>query len=284
MFKKHLLFYIILIISSSCGKYKSQNELSYVARYQDDLLSKKALNLAIPQNLSAEDSLIFLKHYVNQWAREKAIIEHAVFNLNIEELELDLLVKNYKNALIKQRFEQNYLNQYLDTVITQESMLEYYTKNKNIFILKESIIKLVYIRTSKFAPDLDELKERMLLDYEEEDINWLIDYSHLYAKRSNFDLDNWIKFSDFINELPIQEFQSNNLLNETDEVIQIEDEEDYYLLKIVDYAIKDQIPPLTYVKDQVHSLILHQRKKELLQSLENNLFEKALKEGKFEFY
>lgn len=283
MFKKHLLFYVILIISSSCGQYKSQNELSYVARYQDDLLSINALNLAIPENISAEDSLIFLKHYVNQWAREKAILEHAIFNLQNEELELDLLVKNYKNALIKQRFEQNYLNQYLDTVITQDMMSNYYNKNKNIFILKENIIKLVYIRVSKFAPDLDELKDRMLLEYEE-DIDWLIDYSHLYSKRSNFDLEHWIKVNDFIQELPVPEFQGNSLLNQTDEILQFEDDEDYYLLKIVDYAIKDQIPPLTYVKDQVHSLILHQRKKELLQTLENKLFEKALKEGKFEFY
>ncbi len=283
MFKKHLFFFIIVILSSSCGKYKSQDELSYVARYQDNLLSNETLELAIPNNLSAEDSLVFLKHYVNQWAREKAILEHAVFNLKNEELELDILVENYKNALIKQRFEQNYLNQYLDTLITQATMLDYYTKNKNIFILKESIIKLVYIRISKFAPELDELKDRMLLEFEE-DIDWLIDYSHLYAKRSNFDQDSWIKFNDFILELPIQEFQSNSILNDTDNVIQFEDEEDYYLLKIVDYAIKDQIPPLTYVKDQVHSLILHQRKKELLQNLENQLFEKALKEGKFEFY
>lgn len=282
MFKRHLLFYIILIVSSSCGKYKSQNELSYVARYQDDLLSTEALDLAIPENLSPEDSLVFLKHYVNQWAREQAILEHAVFNLKNEELELDLLVKNYKNALIKQRFEQNYLNQYLDTVITNNMMLDYYNKNKNIFILKESILKLVYIRVSKFAPDIEELKEHLLLEFEE-DIDWLIDYSHLYAKRSNFDLENWIKVSDFIKELPIQGFQSNHLLNKT-EVLEFQDEEDYYLLKIVDYAIKDQIPPLTYVKDQVHSLILHQRKKELLQDLENKLFEKALKEGKFEFY
>lgn len=283
MFKRHFLFYIIIIISSSCGRYKSQDELSYVARYQDDLLSIDALNLAIPENLSAEDSLVFLKHYVNQWAREKAILEHAVFNLKNEELELDILVKNYKNALIKQRFEQNYLNEYLDTLITENMMIDYYDKNKNIFILKESIIKLVYIRISKFAPDIEELKERMLLEFEE-DIDWLVDYSHLYAKRSNFDLENWIKVNDFIQELPIQDFQSNNLLNNTEEVLQFEDKEDYYLLKIVDYAIKDQIPPLTYVKDQVHSLILHQRKKELLQNLENELFDKALKEGKFEFY
>lgn len=283
MFKRHFLFYIIIIISSSCGRYKSQDELSYVARYQDDLLSIDALNLAIPENLSAEDSLVFLKHYVNQWAREKAILEHAVFNLKNEELELDILVRNYKNALIKQRFEQNYLNEYLDTLITENMMIDYYDKNKNIFILKESIIKLVYIRISKFAPDIEELKERMLLEFEE-DIDWLIDYSHLYAKRSNFDLENWIKVNDFIQELPIQDFQSNNLLNNTEEVLQFEDQEDYYLLKIVDYAIKDQIPPLTYVKDQVHSLILHQRKKELLQNLENELFDKALKEGKFEFY
>ncbi|MGB0869872.1 MAG: hypothetical protein ACPGSD_09760 [Flavobacteriales bacterium] len=282
MLKNSLVFIVILLISSSCGNFKSKDELSYIAKYNDEQLDANVIELAIPDNLSPNDSLVFLKHFVNQWAREKAILEHAIFNLKDDELEIDVLVNNYKNALIKQRFEQNYLNQYLDTVISENQLKDYYLKNKHIFILKESIIKVNYVRVSKFAPDIDLLKEKLNLEFEE-DKAWLIDYGHLYAKRSTFDSDNWIKLNDFVEELPIKEFQKNVILNQTD-VLQFEDKIDLYLLKIVDYAIKDQIPPLTYVKDQVHSLILHQRKKEILQNLENKLFENALNEGKFEFY
>lgn len=282
MLKNSIVFIVILLISSSCGNFKSKDELSYIAKYNDEQLDANVIELAIPENLSPNDSLVFLKHFVNQWAREKAILEHAIFNLKDDELEIDVLVNNYKNALIKQRFEQNYLNQYLDTVISENQLKEYYVKNKHIFVLKESIIKVNYIRISKFAPDIDVLKEKLNLEFEE-DKTWLIDYGHLYAKRSTFDSENWIKLNDFVEELPIKEFQKNVILNQT-EVLQFEDETDLYLLKIVDYAIKDQIPPLTYVKDQVHSLILHQRKKEILQNLENKLFENALNEGKFEFY
>ncbi|MGB0428038.1 MAG: hypothetical protein ACPGEC_03820, partial [Flavobacteriales bacterium] len=117
----------------------------------------------------------------------------------------------------------------------------------------------------------------------DDDLTWLEDYCHMYARRSYLNKDEWVQLDDFIEELPIKEQNKDTILN-TKEVLVLEGETDYYLLKIVDFTIKDQIPPLNYVKDQVQNLILHQRKHKLLKSLENKLFENALEEGKFEFY
>ncbi len=154
-------FLLISILSSSCGFFKSKDELLLVAKYQDDVLTEKAVSLAIPENLSPDDSLIFLKHFVNSWAREKAILEHAVFNLKDDELEIETLVSNYRKSLIKQRFEQNYLAQKLDTVVKEPQLNEYYNRNKSILILKESIIKINYIRLPKLAPDIEDVKLHM---------------------------------------------------------------------------------------------------------------------------
>jgi hypothetical protein len=276
------VFFLLLFGLSSCGLFNQENERTVVARYIDSELFGDVVSKSVPKNISPKDSLVFVKHFVNEWAREHAILEHAVFNLKDEELEIKELVESYKNSLIKQRFEQKYLREKLDTNITELQSKEYYSKNRKIFVLKESIIRLKYIRFSKLVSNMEEVKEHFEID-DEFSQDWLIDFSHQFAKRQFFNDSIWLKLNDFVEELPIQDFQKNILLNKN-KIFVFEDDKDYYMLKIVDYKIKNQIPPLNYVKAQVHRLILHQRKKELLEELENSLFDRALKEGKFEFY
>ncbi|MCT4663747.1 MAG: hypothetical protein N4A45_00770 [Flavobacteriales bacterium] len=277
-----LNFLLLGVLFSSCGFFAGDQEARIIARYNDENLLSQVIDDAVPKNLSPKDSIVFVKHFVNQWARKQAILEHAVFNLSDEDLNIDQLVENYRSSLIRQRFEQDYLNQKMDTVVTREQKETYYQKYQEVFLLKESIARIRYIRVGKVAPDIEELKERLEVQDEDDEI-WLIDYANQFAKRHYFKTDIWVKINDFVEELPIDEFQKNILYN-TKKVLQFEDEKDYFLLKIVDYKIKNQIPPLNYVQEQVQSLILHQRKKQMLQELENVLFEKALKEGKFEFY
>lgn len=277
-----LNFLLLGVLFSSCGFFTGEQEDRIIARYNDENLLSQVIDDAVPKNLSPKDSIVFVKHFVNQWARKQAILEHAVFNLSDEDLNIDQLVENYRSSLIRQRFEQDYLNQKMDTVVTKKQKETYYQKYQEVFLLKESIARIRYIRVGKVAPDIEELKERLEIQSVDDEI-WLIDYANQFAKRHYFKTDTWVKINDFVEELPIDEFQKNILYN-TKKVLQFEDEKDYFLLKIVDYKIKNQIPPLNYVQEQVQSLILHQRKKQMLQELENVLFEKALKEGKFEFY
>lgn len=282
MRKKEFLFLFLITILQSCSLFYTEDSEEIIAKYKDKELSKRVVSKSVPRNVSPNDSLVFVKHFVNEWARERAILEHSLFNLKDEEIEIEDLVESYRNSLIKQRFEQKYLKEKLDTVITKENEEDYYYKNQNIFVLKESIIQLKYLRFNKLAPDFELAKENFELNTQEA-TDWLIDFSHQFAKRHFFNDSTWIKLDDFVEELPIQDFQKNILLTKN-KLFVFEDEKDYYMLKIVDYKIKNQIPPLNYVKAQVHSLILHQRKKQTLEDLENNLFERALKEGKFEFY
>ncbi|MGB0883527.1 MAG: hypothetical protein ACPGTG_02295 [Flavobacteriales bacterium] len=273
---------LLVLICSGCGLFSESDNEDYLARYQDSKLRIQDFNLVMNKHVSPKDSLKFLEQFVNSWAKEQALLEHAQFNLQEDELEIQTLVERYKKSLITHRFEQKYLSQYLDTLISEQELEVYYMRNKSTFMLKSSILKLNYIRLSKDAPNLDEVKARLYLE-QDDDLTWLEDYCHMYARRSYLNKDEWVQLDDFIEELPIKEQNKDTILN-TKEVLVLEGETDYYLLKIVDFTIKDQIPPLNYVKDQVQNLILHQRKHKLLKSLENKLFENALEEGKFEFY
>ncbi len=280
-FRLGIFVILISFISSSCSPTGVNDEL-IVARAGSQYLKKTDLIGVIPSGLSRKDSLLFVKRYIDNWAREEILIEQAIFNQKDSEEEIDHLVEHYRRSLLKQRYINSYVKQNLDTLVTGDQLEDYYKVNLSHFTLRESIVRLRYIKVSKMAPKLDELIERLEVG-EPEDIEWLEEYSLQFSRRHYFKDDKWTALSDIVEQLPIKEFKRNLILEEKG-VLQFEDMNDLYLLKIVDYAIKDEISPLAFVKDRVRSLILHQRKLVITNRLEEELFQRALKEDKFELY
>ncbi len=280
-FRLGILCILIILISSSCSSSGGQDEL-IVARAGSQQLRKADLERVVPAGLSRKDSLIFVKRYIDNWAKEEILMEQAIFNQKDSEEEISHLVEHYRRSLLKQRYIDAYVKQNLDTLVTSEQLEDYYTANVAHFTLRESIVRLRYVKVSKMAPKLEELIERLDIG-EPDDMEWLEEYSLQFSRRHYFQDNKWTALSDIVEQLPITEFKRNLILEEQG-VIQFEDRNDLYLLKIVDYAIKDEISPLAFVKDRVMSLILHQRKLAITNKLEEELFQRALKEDKFELY
>ena len=86
-----LLF--LVLFCQACGLVSEKDKEEYLARYQDSKLKKETFNLAMNQKVSPEDSLKFLEQFVNSWAKEEALLEHAQFNLQDDELEIETLVE-----------------------------------------------------------------------------------------------------------------------------------------------------------------------------------------------
>ncbi len=272
---------LIILISSSCSSSGVRDEL-IVARAGSQYLKKTDLEGVVPKGLSRKDSLLFVKRYIDNWAREEILMEQAIFNQKDSEEEIDHLVEHYRRSLLKQRYIDAYVKQNLDTLINRNQLEDYYQANLPHFTLRETIVRLRYIKVSKMAPKLEELIERLEIG-DPDDLEWLEEYSLQFSRRHYFKDHKWTALSDIAEQLPIKEFKKNLILEEKG-VVQFEDKNDLYLLKIVDYAIKDEISPLAFVKDRVRSLILHQRKLEITNELEEELFQSALKEDKFELY
>jgi hypothetical protein len=66
--------------------------------------------------------------------------------------------------------------------------------------------------------------------------------------------------------------------------VEIEDSTSLYLLKIWDYKIRDGMSPLPYVKSTIKSIILNQRRRGLLDELEQELVDEAIQKDHYEFY
>ena len=75
-----------------------------------------------------------------------------------------------------------------------------------------------------------------------------------------------------------EEFLKNNRNIETTDSVNI------YLISIKDFQIKEDVSPLSFVKDDIKALIINKRKLALIQEMQKNAMEQALKNKEYEIY
>ena len=70
----------------------------------------------------------------------------------------------------------------------------------------------------------------------------------------------------------------------SNEVFQLENEDYYYFLKILDIRDKKEIAPLPYIREQAKRVILHQRKLALLEEIKEDLYQRATSRDNIKIY
>ena len=109
--------------------------------------------------LNTVDSSFFIKNFIDEWVSKRILLHHAKINLKIDQDEYDKKVNDYKNSLIIYNYEQQLVDQNLDTVITFDQIQNYYINNMQNFVLSQNIFKGRFIIVNKEAPKLIYLRK-----------------------------------------------------------------------------------------------------------------------------
>lgn len=276
----HLQFFLFLLgvlLLSSCEQTEEKKELKGVPVVQvgENYLYKEEITELLPPNYSQEDSTNIVKRYVNNWIERQLLLKEAESKSGIDQEELQERLEDYKYQLLVHAYKQNYVNEYLDTVVTDPQISNYYEKNKDNFELKQPIVKAYFVKVKLNTPQsqLDDLRKwmRSSLEPTSEETEKLKSYSYGFAASYFLQDDKWLPMSELVANTP---FDRNSLLQKG-KFAESEDKEYYYFLKINDFKIQDQVAPLDYVKNQIISVILNKRKVELQKELENQIMERA---------
>ena len=234
--------------------------------YLEDVLPQ------IPEGLAEEDSLLLLQNIIYKWGREQLLIKKAEFNLQEEVSDIDELVENYRNDLLKFAYQQEYVDNHLDTLISQEEMNTYYLENAQNFELKENILKARYY--------LNKTK-RWFLGNSKSYQNKFEDAVFNYALISIEDDTSWIPFEELVKVIPLKTYNQQEFLARNKKVT-LEDSLGLYCLEIQEYKIKDDVSPLPYVRETLRNVILNQRKLDLIKKMEEEIFNAAYEKKDFE--
>lgn len=282
--KRYILiksYYIILVfLLSSCSSFDNNDEV-LIARLGDSYLYEHQVTSLINSKLSSVDSLTFIQQYINNWAQEELLLQKAVLNINQDQLEIDKRLESYRRSLLIHAYEQKLIEQSLDTLILEDHLQSYYNQHADDYILSDKITKVIFVKTSIMAPKLDSL-ETWLFDKDTLFIDAIETYCHQYSKRFYYNPYEWLMWDDFkqvfSGELDISTL---SMINNT---MILKDTLDVYFIRIINLKEQGEIAPLEYVKEQIKSILLNQRKLKTVEVIQTKLFEDAKQSNQFEIY
>jgi hypothetical protein len=277
-----IILFLLLGLFIGCTRSGSKNDDPPLARVYEKNLYLSDLKDIIPDGLSPEDSLIVMKDHIDKWIYNQLLLYQADLNLAEEEKNVEQQIEDYRTSLLIFKYEQNYIKQKLDTLITEEEIQEYYNNYSSNFILNNHLLKGLFIRLPRSAPNLWKVR-RWYRSGDSEDLKELESYCFENASEYKYFEENWIYLSDILKEMPPIYMRPENLLRYR-KYFEVQDSTDYYFLKISDYRLESSVTPLELISDDIKSILLNKRKIQLIQELESNIYNDALNRGNFSIY
>jgi len=253
-----------------------------LARSFDRFLYPEDLQGVVPAGITGNDSIQLVKAYVEQWLRQQALLYYAQRNISINTKRLEAQVEEYKNGLIVYEYEQALVSQKLDTVVTATEVRNYYATRGELFMLKQPILKVSYIRLHTDAPELDRVKRLFLsTNFEEQDL--LEKYCARYATEYSLRDTTWRYAHDLVKKLPLSRIGEENY-SRTGRIFEIIENNELYLIILHDSKFRDTRSPLSLVYDNIRNLILNKRKIDLVDQMQKSIVADARKKNNIEIY
>jgi hypothetical protein len=277
-----LLLIILLSFAAGTGCRRPDKERVPVARVDDQYLYLDEVTQAIPEGAKESDSIFAIRSFADNWIRQQVLLRHAEENLRDLQTNFERQLKEYRNALLIFTYEEELVKQKLDTVVTDQEINAYYEANKEDFILKENIVKVLYAKVYRNEPTLPQFRRLMNSDAGADRLR-LADLCRQNAV--NFYLDNeaWLFFNDLLKEIPIVTYNQEAFLN-NNRFVEIQDSTYHYLIDIRDFRITDTYSPVTLETDRIRYTIINKRKAAILAAMSKELYERAGKKKRFETF
>jgi hypothetical protein len=254
-----------------------------VARVNNTYLFLDDLTGIIPAGTSKEDSIARITTYVNNWVRKQLVINEAMKNIDINELEVERKVLDYRYSLIAYEYQNFYIRQNLDDSISDAEIEAYYNERKDNFILKQNIIQGTYIKVPKTAPRTNLIKS-WVYSNKPKDQAELKSYCLGFSAAYHLSDSTWIEFDKLVANSPLAEIPNKVQFLRSYNYYETNDNENLYFLKIDAYNISDNVSPLEFVKQDIKNIILNKRKVELATKLEDEVYQNAAARKDFEIY
>lgn len=273
----------ILAITSSCNAVSSLvHDDQVVAKVGKAKLYKSEIDKLIPDLLSSEDSLALAARYIQSWALDQLYADVAEAQLSKSEMDIDAEMQAYRNSLIKYRYEQRYVSDRLDTLVTEEQIKEYYSQNEADFLLTRPVMKVRFINLMKDSPSKDKLL-KLMSSNDSEELMEADTLARATALRYFDNSDNWMDARELAKAFGIS--YTEMLTAMKDRMIKVEPEGRGDLLAAYVCEIKTSgTAPLDYCSPKIHDILLSKRKSELLKSLEQDLLKDAIDNKKYIIY
>lgn len=267
---------------SSCGRFRELREGKIVAKVGRHCLYSSELSAYIPDGITPEDSTAMALQYINSWATDLLFTDLALKELPKGDKDISKSLEEYRRALLKHRYEQNYVSERLDTLVTEAEIEQYYESHKDIFKLETPIMKVRFMTISSDSPSLEMIRKKMSSD-KPEDLLEADSLAYSAALRYTDYAGRWVNAIVLSREFGTDYVTLLSSLKNG--FIEIPDGDGLVRIAYVADMIRvGKTGPLEYFAETVKDIILSERKHLLLNGLERDLLEEARSQENFVIY
>lgn len=254
-----------------------------LARAGGKQLQLRDVASVVPKGLTGEDSVAFMKVYVDRWVRKQLKLEEAETLLSDSADDIDKMVEEYRQALLIRKLDQFYVDRSIDTMFTDEEISAYYNAHKTDFRLDRTLVKgriVQFNEGSRQARQLRELMKSKIPARQQ-------DFRDICAK-NNFTVydfrDQWIDYPEFLGYLPTTRSQDYNPLLTTTDVQEMRDNQSHYFFQIDAVSREGEPIPAERLRTTIRRILFNKRQGEIIRKYEEELYARALENGKVKIF
>ena len=277
--KRFILILIILFSTVSCNNLSNNNSNDLVARAGENFLYENDL----PRFESEDDSIRKFMNFIESWAKEKVLYDLSLVNLSqSKKNQIDKLVNNYKVDLYINSYKDLIVNTRIDSVVTNVQIDSFYNLYNSSFKLNENLLKFRYVKVPNDNINLTRISSNIkrLTNVDREFLDSLnFQFADLKLNDSV-----WFTERDVISSIGFINQQNKSRYLSKNKLFTIEDSQYVNFFIVKDILKSGNIPPISYLYERIKSTIITQRKLQLLQSLNKEILNDALKSKKYETY
>lgn len=273
--------FLILFLFTECQS-PVKNEKTPLAQVGYNILYKEDAQKVLPKYITESDSAMWMNNFINRWIRKELVVLAAEENLSPEQKDVSKKLKDYRNSLLIYRYKNQLLSQKLDTLITAEEINKYYNNHEKDYILKNNIIKAVFLKIPSELANIKQIKS-LCKDLNTENLTKLDEYGMQYTKLYDRFDDQWINASSVFQLLPNPIKKESDFL-EKNKFAEDSDTNYYYFICIRDYRLSGDIAPMDFVYKEIENVILNKRKIKFFQNMEDNIFQEGSISNKYKIF
>jgi hypothetical protein len=259
-----------------------------VAECEGEMLTERDID-DLTRGMIAEDSAHLVEQYIRQWCVDLQI-EQQVKGENGKIKGIERMVADYRRSLYEHEWERAMVAREMSQIVEDSVVVAYYEAHKSRFILRETILRGVLLVVPNGAPNLEKLKGKLKggngkgqTEIDEEVLEVLEKYAYQYASGYELFLDEWKTASQVLLRMPFEEDNLHNLLKKQRQV-SMQDSLNTYVLQVSEMYVRGEQMPLDYARAEIEKIILSQRQVGFIQQKREELYNKALEQGKLKLY
>jgi hypothetical protein len=264
---------------TSCSNISDNNSNDLIARAGENFLYQNQL----PSFSSEQDSILRYLNYIETWAKEKILYDLSLTNLSqSKKNDLDLLVEKYKVDLYINSYKDLIVNSRIDSIVTDQEIESFYNMNIDNFKLNENLLKYRYLKVPSDNINISRIR-RYIQRLNESDREFLDSLNFQFADLKINDTM-WFTEREVISSIEFINQKNKSNYMRINRLYEFEDDQytNYFIVK--DLLKSGNIPPLSYLYDRIKSNIINQRKLNLIQNINKEILNDALKSSKYEVF